>query len=112
MAIKMLRPGTRHGNKVYYARVSVKGCRAEISTHTSNAQLARRFAEAVERGMFERHALGGEALTVAQAIDNYIAFRRPALKDERYLLSVRGLLGPRQCDGIAQADFDHTAVEL
>ncbi len=112
MAIRMLRPGTRHGNKVYYARISVPGRRVEISTHTRSPRLARRYAEDYERRLYERHALGGEALTVAQAIDNYIAFRRPALKDERYLLAVRALLGPRGCDGIAQADFDHAAVEL
>lgn len=112
MAIKLLRPGTRHANKVFYARISVPGRRVEISTHTRSPRLARRYAEDYERRLYERHTLGGEALTVAQSIDNYIAFRRPALKDERYLLSVRALLGPRHCDGIAQADFDHAAAEL
>ena len=112
MAIKMLRPGTRHGNKVYYARISVPGRRVEISTHTRSPRLARRYAEDYERRLYERHTLGSEALTVAQAIDNYIKFRRPALRDERFLLAVRILLGPRHCDGIAQADFDHAAAEL
>lgn len=112
MAIKMLRPGTRHGNKVYYARISVKGCRAEISTHTSNAKLARRFAEAVERGMFERHALSGSSKTVAQAIDGYIRFRRPASRDEDYLMALRAALGTRDCATVVQEDFDGCAAVL
>ena len=69
MAIKLLRPGTRHGNKVYYALISVCGRRVEKSTHTRSPRLARRFAEACERQLYERYALMGESLTVAQAID-------------------------------------------
>ena len=113
MAIKMLRPGTRHGNKVYYARISVKGCRIEISTFTRNPRLARRYAEEKERGLYERHALGGSAMmNVASVINQYIAFRRPAIRDEKFLLSLRSVLGARECDGIAQADFDLAAVVL
>lgn len=112
MAIKMLRPGTRHGNKVYYARVSVRGRRVEKSTGTRSPRLARRFAEACERQLYEHYALGGSPMTVATAIDNYIAFRRPTRRDERFLLSVRRLLGDRETDGIAQADFDFAATEL
>ena len=112
MAIKMLRPGTRHGNKVWYARISVKGCRVEKSTYTSNARLARRYAEGIERGMYERHALGGSPRTVAQAIDGYIRFRRPRPRDEGYLMVLRAALGHRECAAITQEDFDACAAVL
>lgn len=45
METKSLRSGTRHGNKVYYASVTVSGRRVEKSTYTRNPRLARRIAK-------------------------------------------------------------------
>lgn len=112
MSVKLLPPGTRHGNKVYYARISVKGRRVEISTDTTNKKLAQRFAEQRERELYERHVLGRTTGTVSAAIDNYIAFRRPKKYDENFLLKIRGLIGKRKLLGIGQEDFDECACVL
>lgn len=112
MAIRMLRPGTRHGNKVYYARISVRGRRIEISTFTRNPRLAKRYAEDKERGLYERHTLGGSSTSVAQAIDGYIRFRRPTPRNEGYLMTLRAALGTRDCATIVQEDFDACAAML
>jgi len=107
MSIRPIPPGKRHGNKVWYARISVRGRRVEISTDTRDKRLALRFAEAREREFYERHILGDK--TVAQCVDQYIAFRRPRKLYERHLLRIRGLIGKRPARGISQADFDECA---
>ena len=112
MSYKLLPPGTRHGNKVYYARISVKGRRVEVSTDTTDKRLATRFAEQRERELYERHILGGSEGTVTTAIDNYITWRRPKTYDENFLLKIRGLIGKRKLSGIGQVDFDECARVL
>lgn len=107
MSIKMLRPGTRHCNKVYYARIAAKRKRVEISCRSANPRLARRFAEDVERRLFERGVTGGK--TVGEAIDAYIVFRRPTRRDEDRLLAIKDLIGERMLEDIVQADFDECA---
>ncbi len=112
MSYKLLPPGTRHGNKVYYARISVKGRRVEISTDTTDKRLAKRFAEQRERELYQRHVLGGTEGTVSVAIDNYIAFRRPKKYDEDFLIKIRDLIGKRRLSSIQQEDFDVCARVL
>jgi len=112
MSFKLHKPGTRHGNKVYYATISVKGRRSEISTGTTDPRLARRFAEQREREWYEHYVLGGSEETVSSVIANYIAFRRPSLRDERLLLKIRGMIGQRPVAGLRQADFDECAQAL
>lgn len=112
MSIKLLPPGTRHGNRDYYVRISVKGRRVEISTGTSDKRLAKRFAEQREKELYESCVLGRSEGTVTVAIDNYIAFRRPTMRDEGYLFKIRGLIGRRKLPGVGQQDFDECARVL
>ncbi|MCH7692334.1 MAG: site-specific integrase [Proteobacteria bacterium] len=112
MSYKLLPPGTRHGNKVYYAVVTAKGKRVEVSTDTTDKRLARKYAQQVESELFERHVLDGSEGTVSAAIDSYIAFRRPRKVEEGYLLKIRGLIGKRRRHGIGQEDFDECAQVL
>ena len=112
MSYKLLPPGTRHGNKVYYAVVTAKGNRVEVSTDTTNKRLARKYAQQVEDGLFKRHVFDGSEGTVSAAIDSYIAFRRPRKVEEGYLLKIRGLIGKRHRHGIGQEDFDECAQVL
>jgi integrase len=112
MPYKLLPPGTRHGNKVWYARISTKGRRVEVSTDTADKRLAKRFAEQLERELYERHVLGGSEGTVKTAIHNYIAFRRPKIYDENFLLKISGLIGKRKLTTIDQVDFDECARVL
>lgn len=109
MPYKLIPPGKRHGNKVYYARISVRGKRAEVSTGTRDKELARRFAEDAERRFYDRHVLGASPQTVGQAIDAYIAWRRPRIEDERYLLKLKKWLGNKTLSEIGQADIDEAA---
>jgi len=111
MSVKLIRPGTRHGNKVYYARIAAKGKRVEISTGTANPRLAKRYAEEVEKDLFERDLIGGTQ-TLDRAIDDYIAFRRPRKLYEGYLLRIKALIGNRTVERIGQADFDECARVL
>ena len=113
MSFKLIPPGRRHGNKVYYAQIAVKGRRIEKSTHTRNKGLARKYAEALEAELYERHVLGrGPAETVADAIERYIAFRRPSTADRKYLDSLRAHAGKTLLDQVTQATFDHAAQVL
>ncbi len=48
MAGKPRRPGTRHGNKVYYAPISVSGRRFEISAFTGDKAHAGRNAKTLK----------------------------------------------------------------
>lgn len=113
MSYKLIPPGKRHGNEVYYARVSVPGHRVEVSTRTGDKALADKFARRLESELYERHVLGGgQAKTVAEAIDLYKAFRRPAKKDEDYLISIRDLIGQTKLGDISQDDFDRAAQAL
>jgi integrase len=110
MSIKMLRPGTRNGNKVYYARVSAWGKRVEISTRTTNPRLAKRYAEEVERRLFVRGVDSGKTLT--HAIDAFLAFQRRSKRDESRLHNIKALIGPRLVSEIKQEDFDECARML
>jgi integrase len=110
MSIKMLRPGSRHGNKVYYARITGGGERVEVSTRTTNPRLAKRYAQEVERRLFERG--GSERKTVAYAIDAFLAFKPRSKRDESRLLQIKSLIGGRQVAGIKQDDFDECARML
>jgi integrase len=110
MSIKMLRPGTRNGNKVYYARVTAGGKRVEVSTRTGNPRLAKRYAEEIERRLFERGVTDGK--TVGHAIDAFMTFQPRTRRDEDRLLSIKGLIGNRLISEIKQADFDECARVL
>lgn len=113
MSYKLLPPGTRHGNRVYYAVVTLKGKRREVSTETRDRGLARKFAQQLEAEMYQREVLGsGAPKTAASAIDAYIAFRRPTRNDERYLTLLRKWLGKTAIDQITQEDFDRAAQAL
>ena len=113
MSYKLVPPGKRHGNTVYYARIAVPGKRVEISTHTADKGLAEKYARRYEANLYERYVLGGgEAKTVADAIDLYKAFRRPRKQDEDYLLAIRDLIGSIGVGDVTQAHFDATAQAL
>lgn len=49
MALKLLAPGTRKGNRHWVARGTVAGRRVEVSTDTADARIARRRAREIER---------------------------------------------------------------
>ena len=112
MPFKLYPPGTRHGNKVIYALITVPGRRTEVSTGTIDEKLATRFAEQAERELYESCVLGRGKGTVGQAIDNWIAFRRPRKIDEDYLTKIKNLIGRRKVVNITQADFDEAALAL
>lgn len=113
MSIKLIPPGQRHGNKVYYAVVTVKGNRREVSTDTRDPRFARRFAEQIEAAMYERDVLGsGAPQTLGNAIDAYIAFRRPGVNDRRYLDTLKRWAGRTLLSDIGQGDFDRAAQAL
>ena len=113
MSIKLIPPGRRHDNKVYYAVVTVKRKRREVSTDTRDPRLARRFAEQIETEMYEREVLGsGTPTTVGTAIEDYLAFRRPGQNDRRYLDLLRKWLGKELISEIDQNTFDRAAQAL
>jgi integrase len=106
-------PGTRGGNKVFYATFSVGGRRREVSTKTRDRGLAERFAARFERLLYERDLLGaGPPRTLGQAIEAYVAFRRPGANDRRYLDLLKRWAGRRPLAEIGQADFDRAAQAL
>ena len=112
MSIKLYGPGKRGRNRYITAVVRAKGQRVEISTNTLDSRNARRFARDVEAELFERHKFGGRPRTLAEAIDRYIAFRRPSLADERRLIKIRRFIGKRHLRNIGQADFEECATSL
>lgn len=113
MSIKLIPPGKRHGNKVYYAEIKVKGRRAEISTKTRNAKFAREYAESFEAELWKRHFAGrGETDTVQDAIERYIAFRRPRAQDRKWLDAIRMVIGETLVSDVNQHTFDQTAQFL
>ena len=112
MGYKLIPPGKRHGNKVYYAIVTVKRSDGhteshEVSTGTTNKKLAEGFARQAE----ERYAARqGRSRTVGEMIDGYLHFRRPNRRQEGYCLALHSYLGNRHA--ISQADFDEAARVL
>ncbi len=113
MPIKLLAPGTRHGNRFWYAVVTVKGRRCEISTRTRNKSDARRVAEQLEQELWHRRVLGSRpARTVAEGIEAYIAFRTPGRSDRRYLERLKDQLGHLAMDKLGQDHFDTAAQVL
>lgn len=118
MSIKLIPPGKRrtgtaNENKVFYAVVTVRGKRREVSTHTRDKGFAKRFAERVEAAMYERDVLGsGAPKTLAEAIEDYTAFRRPGKNDRRYLDLLRRWAGQTKLNDIGQGDFDRAAQAL
>ena len=108
MGYKLIPPGTRHGNKVYYALISIKGKRPrEISTGTGNKKLADDYARKAEE-RFHRHE--NRERTVGEMIDAYLNFRRPGVRQEGYCLALLEVLGNRH--DVRQADFDEAARVL
>lgn len=117
MPYKLHPPGTRHvgkptENRVYYATVTVRGRRAEVSTGTRDRRLAKRFAESAERRMYERVVLGGREKPAREAIAEYLAFRRPRKAEEKFYLALAGWFGNLMIDDIEQSDVDRAAVNL
>ena len=104
MGFKLLAPGTRNGNKFYYARIRVNKRTREVSTGTTNKKLATEFAKRAEETFF-RHESGER--TLVEMIDNYLHFRRPGAAYERDCLRLKDLLGHRT--EIGQQDFDEAA---
>lgn len=113
MSIKLIPPGRRHGNRVFYARITVEGRRYEISTRTANPKLAKGRAERAERELWERHlSEKAHALTVEAAIDNYMGFRRPSKADGRFYLRLRKWFGKTLLADMTQAKIDEAARML
>ena len=113
MSIRLFPPGTRKGNRVYYAIISVKGRRKEISTGTRNRYFAREYAEAFEAELWKTHLSGrGPSTTVKEAIENYIAFRDPRPADRKWLEAIADCVGDFPIDQVTQETFDQTAISL
>ena len=104
MPIKMYAPGTRKGNRFWVARVFINGKRRESSTRETNEGRARRIAEGIERKLADGR---GASKGIGALIESYIAARRPAKDDERYLLNLKSYLGNRK--PITQADAEEAA---
>ena len=108
MSITLIGPGKRKGNKYWVARVGAKGRRVEISTNTTNKANARRFAEGVERRLYGER----RSPALGEAIDGYLAFRRPGARDAKRLEALRRVLGGTPITEIGQAEFDDAAAVL
>ena len=110
---KLYPPGSRKGNKVYYAILYVGGRQREVSTKTRDPKRARQFAREAEDRFYERDVLrSGKTKTAAAAVNDYIAWRRPSKNDEKYLLRLRTWFARKPIADIGQDAIDKAAQAL
>lgn len=111
MSLKLVAPGKRKNNKFYLALGKINGRYYEVSTRTRDKIAAERFkAEAESRIRAAGPVLG--ALTFADAIDRYIAFRNPSKDDLRRLNAIKSAIGERPVVEIRQDDLVEAANKL
>ena len=115
MALKLIPPGKRKGNKHYIARGMVEGqqvevvCRDEDGQKTKDKAAARRFRAKLEAELYRSPLASGTPKTWGQAADAYIARKSPSKNDQRYLEKLRAVLGKKALSAIRQHHIDEAA---
>jgi integrase len=111
LALKLIEPGKRKGNKYYIILGMEAGRQYEISTRTADKKLAKVRLEDL-RAKIDGAPRAGSRITFSQAADLYIEYRSPALQDRRLIEKLRGAMGRMPVPDIRQADLVQVANRL
>lgn len=110
--IKTIR-GKRYPNRVYWVRGTIGGRDVEVSAKTANEAAAERFARELERRIAEgRLPAPGEAVTFADAVRLYKAYRDPSKADVARLDKLAAILGPKLLPAVQHAHLVEAANTL
>lgn len=112
MPYKLIPPGRRHGNRFWYGVITAPGVRREVSLKTTDKAMAEQYARKLDADLYKKQVLRENGVTVSEAIDRYILFRRPRKSDEQNLLNIGALIGDKPGMEVTQQDFDDCAVVL
>ncbi len=112
MALQLIAPGQRKGNKFYLARGSVLGKVYEFNCYTTDAKLAKKRLAELDAEIRQDAVPSGERMTFAQAAQLYIEFRRPAKVDMQRIERVVTAIGNRRIQEIRGADLHDLALKL
>lgn len=113
MALTLIPPGKRKGNKFYVARGSIDGRLHEISTHEIDARKAASFARRYEADVRAEGAPADAArVTFAHAVERYVEFRKPSEADLQRLERIKEAIGKRRLRDLKPADFHDLAARL
>lgn len=108
MPLKLFAPGTRKGNRFWIARGRIAGQRVEISTRELDKGNAERVAARFVLELLERGQRGPDrARTFAEAVEAYVSFRRPELRDEQRLAALCQHIGALEVGQVTQAELVH-----
>jgi integrase len=116
MALELIRPGGRKGNRFYLVRGTVDGRRIEVSAKTADETAARVFKNALETKLLTGGVPGaGAEVSFRRAAELYFAFKRLKPGDERRIQRLVDYVDPagRKAVGkIVQADLVAAANAL
>lgn len=112
MPLKLVPPGTRKGNKVWYILGSVDGRQIEVSTKTTDERVARAKLAALIR---EAKAGAREPVrsdTFAHAAELYKAYRNPRQADLKRIDRIVGGIGHKKLAELRPVDLITLANQL
>jgi integrase len=111
LALKLIEPGKRKGNKYYLILGMEAGTQYEVSTRTTDKKLAHRRLDELKEKL-DGAPRSGSRITFSQAADLYIEYRSPALQDRRLIEKLREAMGRMPVTDIRQADLVQVANRL
>lgn len=111
--LRLIAPGKRKRNRHWIARGRLAGRLYEFSTRKGDKAAAERVAAAfAARALAESRQPGAAVRTFDEAIDAYIAFRKPGPDDLRRILRLASVLGGHDIGAISHADLVAAAAVL
>jgi integrase len=116
MPLKLIPPGKRRGNRYYIARGRIRGELLEVSTRTTDKDVAERIAaELTAKLLADRPAArptADQPKTFRLAAAAYSDFRSPSYRECQNINRLIRVLGDRLCADIGQSDLVVAARQL
>jgi integrase len=113
MRLKLIAPGRRKGNRFWLLRGTIGGRRVETSTKATDRKDAKQFlADFVAAFASGRAPEPGSAVTFRKAAEHYIAEKKLAKAEVRFLERLYPFIGDRLCHELRRADLISVADDL
>lgn len=112
MALKLIQPGERKGNKFILIRGSFCGVPIEVSTKTRDTKAAKRIKAEIELRILSDADQKKAPVTFALAAQRYMAHRKPSWRDERAINRLLPLMGEIPVAEVKQDNLSQAAEIL
>ena len=112
MALKLFPPGSRKGYRFWYVRGTYNGKPVEVSTGATAKDAAEDFLVGLPAALRSPADIDRSKATFADAIDLYVAYRKPSKSDTRYIGRLRARLGHKRLAEFKTAVIVEAAADL